>query len=133
MTSPALLTLSQKLTTTSSLLLERSRVLSLNLPPSASSQNQIVRNLTVIRNQLDKLEMARNSGQGKEQDREMEEELGQQYDRLLDMFGEDEVGREKGKALRREKRYVRCRLLLHGRRNVMSWTAPLDFVRCRRA
>lgn len=122
MTSPALLTLSQKLTTTSSLLLERSRVLSLNLPPSASSQNQIVRNLTVIRNQLDKLEIARNSGQGKEQDREMEEELGQQYDRLLDMFGEDEVGREKGKALRREKRYVCCRLLLYGdgRRNVMS-------------
>ena len=56
--------------------------------------------------------MARNGGQGKEQDREMEEELGQQYDRLLDMFGEDEVGREKGKALRREKRYDFCRLLL---------------------
>lgn len=119
MSSPALLTLSQKLTTTSSLLLERSRVISLNLPPSASSQNQIVRNLTTIKNELDKLEAKAGTGTvnghsgvqkgGRGGLVETEEqrsirEMGEQYDRLLDVFGEDEVGREKGKALRRVKR-----------------------------
>lgn len=34
------------------------------------------------------------------------EEMAEQYDRLLDLFAEDEVGREKGKALRRVQRYV---------------------------
>lgn len=32
------------------------------------------------------------------------EEMAEQYDRLLDMFAEDEVGKEKGKALRRIQR-----------------------------
>jgi syntaxin 8 len=128
MSSPALLTLSQKLTTTSSLLLERSRVLSLNLPPSASSQNQIVRNLTVIKNELDKLEGASvlagqaaskgkdgqktNQQQQQPHQQQQIDELAQQYDRLLDMFAEDEVGREKGKALRREKKWVLRAFLL---------------------
>ena len=98
---PSLLPLSQKLTSTSSLLLERSRVLSLSLPPSASSQNQIVRNLTAIKKELDRLDGTVRGDAGRE--REVKE-MGEQYERLLDVFGEDEVGREKGKALRRVKR-----------------------------
>ena len=119
MTSPSIITLQQKLSTTSSLLLERSRVLSLSLSPSASSQNQIVRNLTVIKNELDKLFSAAggagttgkgSSGskvktKGGDMDQQVEE-MAEQYDRLLDLFAEDEVGREKGKALRRVQRYV---------------------------
>lgn len=123
MASPSLLTVSQRLTSTSSLLLERSRVISLNLPPSATSQNQIVRNLTLIKNDLDKLQdQARlessglsvgkgNSGKGKGKKAEGEvekqvREMGEQYDRLLEMFAEDAVGKEKAKVLRREKAYV---------------------------
>lgn len=45
-------------------------------------------------------------GRGKEVEGSLREMEGQ-YDRLLDVFGEDEVGREKAKSLGREdKRYV---------------------------
>ena len=114
-TSSSFASLSQRLTTTSTLLLERSRILSLSLPPSASSQTLIVRNLTSIRADLaqlsDQLALessglvigGRKRGKGAEGElaktvREMEG----RYDRLLDMFGEDEVGREKARKLRRE-------------------------------
>lgn len=113
-TPTSLASTSQRLTTTSTLLLERSRVLSLSLNPSASSQTQIVRNLTAIRTDLaklsDQLELE-SSGLvlgGKKRGKGAEGEVGRQvhemegrYDRLLEMFGEDEVGREKAKTLRR--------------------------------
>lgn len=119
MSNPALLSLSQRLTSTSSLLLERSRVISLKLPPSASSQNQIVRNLTAIKNELSKLEdeyqlessglnvggrdALRKGGKGKEGDVQRQlREAGESFDRLVEIFGEDDVGREKAKVLRRE-------------------------------
>lgn len=122
MSSPALLSLQQRLTSTSSLLLERSRVISLNLPPSASSQNQIVRNLTSIKNDLTKLEEetagfsnggtgtpGKKGGKGREGDvgRQVRE-VGESFDRLVEIFGEDDVGREKAKNLRRDnnKKYV---------------------------
>ncbi|KAK4685707.1 hypothetical protein P7C73_g4439, partial [Tremellales sp. Uapishka_1] len=110
MTSPSLASISSKTTTTSSLLLERSRVLSLNLPPSASSQNQIIRNLTSIKNDLAQLSIERSGlsvggGSGgkssKLNDRELKG-LEAGYDRLLDMFAEDQFGRDKVKSLRRE-------------------------------
>lgn len=119
MSNPALLALSQRLTSTSSLLLERSRVISLNLPPSASSQNQIVRNLTSIKNDLAKFEdelqlessglsvggrdtPSKKGGKSREGDvaRQLRE-AGESFDRLVEIFGEDEVGREKAKILRR--------------------------------
>lgn len=126
MSSPSsYLALSQRLTSTSSLLLERSRVISLNLPPSASSQNQIVRNLTLIKADLDKLQdqaqlessglsvggsgsgsggSARGKGKKAEGQAEKQlRELGEQYDRLVEMLAEDAIGKEKAKSLRREK------------------------------
>ncbi|ORY33498.1 hypothetical protein BCR39DRAFT_520457 [Naematelia encephala] len=120
MSESQLTSLRQRLTSTSSLLLERSRVLSLGLPPSASSQNQITRNLSTIRSELANLSevvelessgLVVGSGlssslkrKGKEgalaaEVREMEEG----YDRLIGMLEEDEVGREKAKTLRREE------------------------------
>ncbi len=120
MSNPASLgTISHRLATTSTLLLERSRVLSLHLTPSASSQTQIVRNLTAIRTDLakisDQLELEadglvvggkkRGKGKAKGVEGEMRRQVGEtegRYDRLLEMFGEDEVGREKAKGLRRE-------------------------------
>ncbi|GFZ48660.1 hypothetical protein JCM24511_06409 [Saitozyma sp. JCM 24511] len=122
--TPSLATLSQRLTSTSSLLLERSRVLSLNLPPSASSQNQIVRNLTLIRGDLDALEQQmvssglstptgvgagvggrRKSGKRAEGEAERQvREMGETYDRLIDTFSEDPVGKEKSKGLKRVTR-----------------------------
>lgn len=121
MSSPSYAALSQRLTSTSALLLERSRVISLNLPPSASSQNQIVRNLTLIKADLDKLQDqaqlessgltvggsgGSSRGKGKKAEGQAEKqlrELGEQYDRLVEMLAEDAVGKEKAKSLRREK------------------------------
>jgi syntaxin 8 len=112
MSTPALLSIQQRLSSTSSLLLERSRVISLKLPPSASSQNQIVRNLTSIKNDLSKLEteyqvVASTPGKkgGKTKEGELTRQLrevGESFDRLVEIFGEDDVGREKAKVLRRQ-------------------------------
>ncbi|WVQ84462.1 hypothetical protein IAT38_006614 [Cryptococcus sp. DSM 104549] len=124
MSTPTPASISSRLTTTSSLLLERSRILSLNLKPSPSSQQQIVRNLTSIRSDLEQLELegkglyvGRGSGRGAgvgggkkgkgkggagDDGRDEEvSELGERYDRLLEMLEEDDVGREKAKVLRR--------------------------------
>ena len=133
LTLPALASVSARLTTTSSLLLERNRVVSLHLAPSASSTAQIVRNLTAIRSDLSKLEdeveleaaglavggsggrgRGRGSGgKGKKGGKRSEgelangvRELGERYDRLVDMLAEDDVGSEKAKSLKREQRYV---------------------------
>ena len=107
--------ISQRLTTTSTLLLERSRILSLSLQPSASSQTQLVRNLTAIRADLSQLEdqlELESSGlvvggkkRGKAAENDFARQVGElqgQYDRLLDMFREDEVGRGKAKGLKRD-------------------------------
>ncbi|KAK8853201.1 hypothetical protein IAR55_003903 [Kwoniella newhampshirensis] len=110
MSSSTPASVSQRLTTTSSLLLERSRIISLNLKPSPSSQSQIFRNLAAIRSDLDQLELEAKGlvvgggvGRGMREGRDGEvEELGDRYDRLLEMLEEDEVGREKLKSLRRE-------------------------------
>ena len=114
-TSSSFASISQRITTTSTLLLERSRILSLSLAPSASSQTQIVRNLTAIRSDLSKLEdqlALESSGlvvggrkRGKAAEDDLARQVGElqgQYDRLLDMFGEDGVGREKAKGLSRD-------------------------------
>jgi syntaxin 8 len=115
MSSPALASLSSRLTTTSTLLLERQRIISLSLPPSASSTALIIRNLTSIKGDLTKLESqveteeAVLSAGGRKKGKEGEGELargvreaGERYDRLIAMLGDDELGRDKAKELRRE-------------------------------
>ncbi|WRT70246.1 uncharacterized protein IL334_007241 [Kwoniella shivajii] len=124
--SATISSISVRLNSTSSLLLERSRIISLNLKPSPSSTSQIIRNLTSIRADLGQLELenkgfrvggggggggggnanASANGKGKNNRGENDElnELGERYDRLLEMMSEDDVGKEKVKDLRREER-----------------------------
>ena len=109
----------QRLTSTSALLLERSRILSLNLPASASSQAQITRSLNAIKSDLARLadearlessglsvgggggaSRARAKGKAKGKEGEIEE-LERRYDDLLDMLSEDKVGAELARGLRR--------------------------------
>lgn len=122
---PTLAALSRRLTSTSQLLLERSRVISLNLTPSASSTNTIVRNLTTIKSDLQRIEeeldanglrgaagssgtgtpkgKGKGKGQGESEVEKQVREVGESYDRLVGMLSEDEGGRERAKALIREK------------------------------
>lgn len=119
----SLTSVQSRLTTTSTLLLERSRILSLNLPPSAASTAQIARNLTTLRNDIagleDEVELeaaglavgGRKRGKGMEGEMERAvREAGERYDGLIEMFEEgDDVGREKARGLKREvKRLVDC-------------------------
>ncbi|OCF61254.1 syntaxin 8 [Kwoniella mangroviensis CBS 10435] len=107
--------LSVKLNSTSSLLLERARIISLNLKPNPSSLSQIIRNLTSIKLDLDQLQLEHGLGQDQKgkliddgsgsevQTREIEE-LCERYDKLLEMLSEDELGKAKVNELRREER-----------------------------
>ncbi|KAL7418460.1 hypothetical protein Q5752_006918 [Cryptotrichosporon argae] len=123
MSTPSVASLSARLTTTSSLLLERSRILSLSLTPSAASSAQIFRNLAGLRADLARLDEAAlergglsvgggstgGAGRARAKDAESEagraiRELGERYDRLVEMLEEDEVGREKARSLKREPR-----------------------------
>ena len=112
--------ISQRLTSTSALLLERSRILSLGLKPSPSSTSQVVRNLTTLKSELSRAydaALIESDGlrvgvkKGKKAQGEVLnglEELGRRYDGLVDMLGEDDVGRERAKTLAREtKRWVK--------------------------
>jgi syntaxin 8 len=87
-------------------------VISLKLAPSASSTAQITRNLQSIRADLTKLEAQADSvkagkGKGKAgKESELEKgvrEAGDRYDRLVEMLEEDDSGKERAKALKREK------------------------------
>jgi syntaxin 8 len=108
--SPTLASLSRRLTSTSQLLLERQRIISLNIAPSASSTNTIVRNLSSIKRDLQQIqgELTQNglsNGKGKKGESEVEKqmrEIGDSYDRLVEMLSEDEGGRAKAVALTRE-------------------------------
>src|SRR4051794_27129893 len=96
--APPLSTLSQRLTTASTLILERSRVVStLQLPASASTDAQIVRALTFVRDGLKRVQGS--GGDGGEV-----RELGARYDRLVEMMEEqDEIGRLKVRDLKRPR------------------------------
>jgi syntaxin 8 len=107
--SPTLASLSRRLTSTSQLLLERSRIISLNIAPSASSTNTIVRNLTAIKRDLKQIEdeLDKNGlrSKGKKGESEVEKqvrEIGASYDRLVEMLSEDEAGKGKAQNLVRE-------------------------------
>ncbi|WVQ74207.1 hypothetical protein IAR50_003801 [Cryptococcus sp. DSM 104548] len=106
MSSPA--SISQRLATTSSLLLERSRILNLGMKPSPSSTQQVVRNLTSLKADLERLDASSPrsgaGGKGKGKGAGGEEGvdvLSERYDRLVEMLEEDDVGREKAKSLKR--------------------------------
>ncbi|WVQ67022.1 uncharacterized protein L199_005215 [Kwoniella botswanensis] len=105
--------LSVKLNSTSSLLLERARIISLNLKPNPSSLSQIIRNLTSIKLDLDQLQLEHGLDQdpkgkliddGSEVGKGDIEELCERYDKLLEMLLEDELGKAKVNELRREER-----------------------------
>jgi syntaxin 8 len=110
--SPTLASLSRRLTSTSQLLLERQRIVSLKIAPSASSTNTIVRNLSSIKRDLQQIQgdLAQNgltnaNGKGKKGESEVEKQMrecGESYDRLVEMLSEDEGGRAKATALTRE-------------------------------
>ena len=111
MTSSNLLSIQSRLTTTSSLLLERSRVISLNLSPSATSTSQIVRNLTTIKSDLERLQdesaleasgLAVGGGKrGKKVPKGSARglsELEGRFDNLVEMLRDsDDVGKERAK------------------------------------
>jgi syntaxin 8 len=128
--TPSLASLHHRLTSTSQLLLERSRVVSLKLTPSASSTNTIVRNLSAIKTDLQRIEddleanglkgspatssagtavsKGKNKSKGLATPKESEvekqvREVGESYDRLVAILGEDEGGRERSKTLVRER------------------------------
>ncbi|ORX40636.1 hypothetical protein BD324DRAFT_647555 [Kockovaella imperatae] len=112
MAPPSLLSIQSRLTTTSSLLLERSRVISLNLAPSASSTSQIVRNLTTIKNDLEKLADESDieasglsvGGKGKRANGGIKEAV-ERYDNLVEMLRDsDDMGKERAKGLARKQR-----------------------------
>ncbi|BEJ11780.1 hypothetical protein CspHIS471_0202400 [Cutaneotrichosporon sp. HIS471] len=114
----ALASISNRLTTAQSQLLERSRILSLGMHPSAAATTQIVRTLGGVKRELsrvaDEAELERAGlvvgGGNKSRSAQLDEDeraldsLGERYDRLVDMLGKDEDGRERAKGLVREKR-----------------------------
>jgi syntaxin 8 len=110
--SPTLASLSRRLTSTSQLLLERQRIISLNIAPSASSTNTIVRNLSSIKRDLQQIQgdlsqngLTNATGKGKKGESEVEKQMrecGDSYDRLVEMLSEDESGRAKAVTLTRE-------------------------------
>jgi syntaxin 8 len=85
----SLTTASQRLTTVSSLILERSRVLSLGLTPSPTTDTKIGRVLRQVRDELVRL----GDGQGGE-------EWGR-WEGLVKMMQEDEMGRKQVAGLER--------------------------------
>lgn len=92
----SLTTISARLTSAQSALLERSRVISLGMTPSASSTHSLVRSL---KNAKADLEMALDTDDGDEL-----RDLETRYDRIIDMLSADDEGRERASALARERR-----------------------------
>lgn len=85
----ALSTASQRLTTVASLILERSRVLTLGLTPSPTTDTKIGRVLRQIRDELVRL------GEGEGEDE------WKRWEGLVEMMREDEMGRKQVAGLER--------------------------------
>lgn len=90
-------TTSSRLTSTAALILERTRVVSLGLTPSPSTDTKIVRALRQVRDEL----AARRGGE------ECEEEW-ERWETLVGMMREDQVGRQQVKELERPVEVVPC-------------------------
>lgn len=118
--STQLASISNRLTSAQAQLLERSRVISLGIMPSPASTHSLVRTLTAVRGDLAKLSeeatfertglaLGGSQGPGKASsgaDAMALGELEARYDRLVDMLQADDDGRERAKALVRDKRCV---------------------------
>jgi hypothetical protein len=87
---------SSRLTTTASLILERSRVISLGLTPSPSTDTKIVRALRQVKDELVKRDV--------EGDGEGTEEEWKRWEGLVGMMREDDVGRRQVAGLDRPER-----------------------------
>lgn len=118
MSIPSTAALSQRLNSLSSLIIERSRVVSLNLTPSSSTDAQITRSLSFVRDGLARIQdeiqieqgglnvgirksSVAKSGNGTSAADRVLEDLGQRYDRLIEVMEEDDIGRDKVRGLRR--------------------------------
>lgn len=113
MSVPTPQAISARLNSAASLILERSRVVSLNLTPSSNTDAQIVRALQFVRDGMAKLEdqaeiegsgMHLGGGGGRVRNQEQAEQLemlGKRYDGLIGVLEEDDIGREKARNLRR--------------------------------
>ncbi|KAI5448849.1 hypothetical protein NCC49_006083 [Naganishia albida] len=88
---PSLTTASQRLTTVSSLILERSRVLSLGLTPSPTTDTKIGRVLRQVRDEL--VTLGQGDGDG--------EDEWQRWESLVGMMQQDEMGRKQVAGLHR--------------------------------
>jgi len=135
-----LASLSSRLTSAQSQLLERSRILSLGLVPSPSSTTSLIRTLTNVRDDLAKAEdeaalertgLSVGNKKGSAPDLAAIEELCARYDRLVDMLQADDDGRERAKSLVRVKRYVRCGMDLCCRLEATSVLVTFDPNLCR--
>lgn len=83
------------------MMLERSRVVSLNLPPSASTDAQIVRSLKFVNDGLTKVQDQASRSGGSSETETALRELGESYDRLIGMMEQDDIGKAKVKDLKR--------------------------------
>lgn len=92
----SLASISARLTSAQSALLERSRVISLGMTPSASSTHSLIRTLKNVKGDLDKVPEAEDGAELRE--------LETRYDRIIDMLSADDEGHERAKDLRRERR-----------------------------
>ncbi len=107
---PAPAALAQRLTTATTLLLERERVVrTLGLPASAATDAQVVRALTHVRDGLARWEgeegAAASDGANATAARDELDRLGRRYDEAIGMMeGQDEIGRLKVRPLKREVR-----------------------------
>lgn len=88
---PSLTTASQRLTTVSSLILERSRVLSLGLTPSPTTDTKIGRVLRQVRDEL--VTLGQGDGDG--------EDEWKRWESLVGMMQQDEMGRKQVAGLHR--------------------------------
>lgn len=86
---------SSRLTTTASLILERSRVISLGLTPSPSTDTKITRALKQVRDELVKRDA---------EDDEGTEEEWKRWEGLVGMMRDDDVGRRQVAGLERPER-----------------------------
>lgn len=119
MPPPSISAISQRLTSLSALVLERSRVVSLSLPPSASTDAQIIRGLTFVRDGLAQLadeirleskglsvgmsspSTATATAAAAAAKEDEVQELARRYDRLIEIMEQDDLGRQKVSSLKK--------------------------------
>lgn len=115
--SPSLAKLSQRLNSVTSLVLERSRVVSLSLPPNPSTDASIVRSLMTIKQGLTRLVEERRRTVA--EDGSELSGLKKRYEHVIELMEQDEIGRNKVKDLKLSPE-------IHSDRAVQSGTKASD-------